>query len=535
MRGPDRAPRLVAIGLDACDPDLLLRWAAEGRMPFLAGLLERGASARLASTLGLFGDSPWPTANAGVSPAKHAFYQHLQLERGTYEIVRIDATRCRVPPFWHHLAGSGLRVVAFDVPKTFPVPGVEGVQICGWGEHYPLLPRPASEPAGAIDEIVDRFGAYPHPREIIEPWGRWQERRIRRMLVRNLEHKTAAVERLLVEREWDLFMAVFSEAHYAGHQFHHHWDERHWAHEPDAPRDLKDVLPDIHARLDASLERVFRLVPGDAAWFVYTVHGLSANFSGNAMMHEVMCRLGYTVEPAASEPGTRLGRWLERTRRLRGLIPDRAREAINAYLIPQEVHDRAHSAAFRASIDWERTRAFFFESDHFQAFVSLNLAGREPEGVVSPGPEADRLCEAIADDLRRLVNPATGRSAVLDVVRVADVYDGPCLSELPELVVQWAEEAPIERLEHPRFGVVSAEGFPVRRAQHAWDGLLIAGGPPIDASAVLAEPSTADLAPTFLRLLGRPVPGSMDGRVLEELLAPGSRGAGAVADREHAR
>ena len=178
---------IVVIGLDAFDLDLLHRWSEEGRLPFLTSLMERGVVARLESTRDLFGDAPWPSVNTGVSPAKHAFYNHLQLKRGTLEIERIDARHCRQLPFWQYLKDTGLKVATLDVPKTFPIEGLDGTQVCGWGEHYPLLRTAVSIPSEAVTDRGQRrvilqkirqFASYPTliRVDLIRDWGRCRGR-----------------------------------------------------------------------------------------------------------------------------------------------------------------------------------------------------------------------------------------------------------------------------------------------------------------------------------------------------------------------
>jgi type I phosphodiesterase/nucleotide pyrophosphatase len=118
--------RVMVIGLDSVDPDLVLRWSQEGRLPFLHSLMQSGVWTRLISTHDIFNDSPWPTFNTGVSPGKHGFYNHIQFRRGTTEIFRSDARSCYYLPFWWLLRGAGKKVAVFDVPKTYPLPGIEG-------------------------------------------------------------------------------------------------------------------------------------------------------------------------------------------------------------------------------------------------------------------------------------------------------------------------------------------------------------------------------------------------------------------------
>lgn len=525
--GSGRAGPVVVLGIDACDVDLLLRWAGEGHLPFLKSRLDAGAFCRLDSTRNLFGDAPWPSLNTGCSPARHAFYNHLQLRRSSIEIERVDARHCLKLPFWASLKESGKKLAFVDVPKTFPVEGLEGIQVCAWGEHYPLLHRPASQPPGVAEELSRRFGRYPHPREVTLPRSRAQERGIFRMLRENLRRKERAVAHLWERERWDLFFAVFSEIHYAGHQFFHYQEPSHWAHEPNAPEDLRRALLDLHREQDAALARLCRRLPDDARCFLISVHGFDTNHSGNHLMPEVLERLGYTAPQPMKPPRGGVGKLLHATRQVRDLIPKWARDAINTHLVPESVHDRAYSAEFSGGADWSRTRAFFLPSDHFQALLSVNLQGREPQGTVEPGTDYDAVCRELQEDLLQLINADTGRPAVTAVVKIADVYTGPNRHELPDLVVQWAEDGKIERVRHPRFGTLHRPYPELRRTQHAPDGFLIGWGPGIRSGARPQGASTLDFAPTMLTLLGQPIPRDLEGRVLGELLAEERRLAAA--------
>ncbi len=515
------ATPIVVLGLDAFDVDWLERWVSEGRLPFLAGLIDRGAYGRLESTKDLFSDAPWPTLNAGVTPAKHAFFCHLQLQRGTLDIERTDARHCKVLPFWQYLRGTGLRSALVDVPKTFPIEGLDGVQICNWGEHYPLLRSPMSIPSDRVGRFLALYGEHPHPPEIVHPPSRDWELKTRNALLEAVEQKRRAIEDLMQEEAWDLFFSVFSEVHYADHQFLHHTDPNHWAHEPDAPSDLRSALADVATRTDAAIGRLLDRIPPGANWFVISVHGIEPNFTANHMMEEVLARLGYTVPAERVHATNRVGRILEWTAWLRKRIPRSVRDRINRRL-PERFHDEADSSAFEGRKDWSRTRAFLLPSDHFQALLSLNLEGREPRGIVKTGAEAESLMERLRQDLLELRNSGTGRPAVSGIVKTADVYQGPNLTDLPDLVVQWVKDTPITGLEHPAFGTISAEGYPVRKSQHTRDGFLIAGGPGIAEGTRLEGARTIDFAPTVLHLLGQAVPEELDGRVLDEMLQHGS-------------
>jgi predicted AlkP superfamily phosphohydrolase/phosphomutase len=510
--------RVMVIGLDSADPDLVLRWSQEGRLPFLHSLMQSGVWTRLISTHDLFNDSPWPTFNIGVSPGKHGFYNHIQFRRGTTEIFRGDARSCHYLPFWWLLRGAGKKVAVFDVPKTYPLPGIDGVQIIAWGEHYPLL-KQSSLPAAIAQELTARFGRYPHPPEVTTPKRISQETRLYETYLRNMERKLQATQFLLAQDDWDLFFSVFAEAHYAGHQLYHHFDPSHWAHEASRAARLGEALPQTYTRLDTALAAFLRSLPEETTLFLVSVHGIATNYSGNHLMPTVLEKLGFQKPPSAGGNGNggKAPAW-DWTRALREALPDAVRAFINERLVPESVHDKMHARQFVGSIDWRKTTAFFLPSDHFQGFISINLKGREPWGTVGRGAEYDEVCNQLSYELKRLMNPDTGRSAVQGVVQVDKVYSGAKLYDLPDLVVQWAEDGPIKRLYHPTFGVIADAQFQLRKAQHSSEGFLIAAGKHIKKGAVLTGASTMDLAPTVLHLMGQTVPRDMDGKVLLDLL-----------------
>jgi predicted AlkP superfamily phosphohydrolase/phosphomutase len=509
--------RVIVIGLDSCDPDLFLRWSREGRLPFMNSLITQGTWARLISTRGLFSDSPWPSFNTGVPPSKHGFYNYLQIKRGTTEIIRVDARFPHYLPFWSVLRSRGKKVAVFDVPKTYPLPGIDGIQIASWGEHYPLLKR-CSLPPAVARELVARFGKYPHPREAVNPRKVSVELKIYDTIMSNVERKMKAIEFLREQEDWDFFISVFGESHYGGHQLFHHAEKSHWAHNAEWEARLGEALPNIYSSLDSALSTLLGGLTDKATVFILSVHGIETNYSGNLVMPLVMEKLGFQVRPESPRGGDGFSQLLGWTQVFRELIPKSAREFVNHEILPESFHDKVFSRAFSNSIDWKRSRAFFLPSDHFQGFLSINLKGREPWGTVRPGAEYEAVCHEIRDELGRLMNPETGRPAIRQIVQVSRVYQGESLNHLPDLVIQWADEGPIRELHHPRFGLVSIDLNEVRRSQHSAEGFMIAAGRYIQAGAKLNGATTMDLAPTVLHLLGEAVPREMDGKVLLDLL-----------------
>jgi predicted AlkP superfamily phosphohydrolase/phosphomutase len=166
--------------------------------------------------------------------------------------------------------------------------------------------------------------------------------------------------------------------------------------------------------------------------------------------------------------------------------------------------------------DWSATRAFAIPLAE-GAQIRVNLAGREPEGIVHPGAAYERLLSEISDVVTEIVDDDTGVSLVESVVRVGDMIGGPVGDVLPDLVIKWKPESP-RRVRSPLLGVFDVSTTDLRSGQHNDTGFLMGTGPGIAPSGrpeLSSEVrSLIDIAPTVLSRLGLREP-SLPGRPIE--------------------
>jgi predicted AlkP superfamily phosphohydrolase/phosphomutase len=165
-----------------------------------------------------------------------------------------------------------------------------------------------------------------------------------------------------------------------------------------------------------------------------------------------------------------------------------------------------------------RARRRFFRSPNNSVYggARINLENREPRGLVRAG-EFDATCEALRQDLLALVNVDTGRPAVRAVDRLDAHYLRPPGDALPDLIIDWNHDAPIETVWSPKIGFVHAPYTNWRTGDHKPGGLLLAAGPGIAAGADLGEIPIADLGPTICARLGVSLRGD-DGRPAAALI-----------------
>jgi len=286
---------------------------------------------------------------------------------------------------------------------------------------------------------------------------------------------------------------------------------------------------DVYRAVDDGIGRVLAAVDDGDTVIVTSGDGMGPNFSGCHLVPEALHRLDlyHAADVGRSRPGG------ERPKQsalsaLRGLVPPELRRAVSRCLPPMVQHRLSMKWA-NADIDWERTRAFCIPNAN-EAFVRINLAGREPRGNVAEGEAYRELVELLKLRLGELVNPATGVVGPEHVIHVEDVFQGPRRGDLPDVIVTWNPAARVlAELESEACGRVSLraghETAPYYTGNHRPTAFALARGPGVRAGSLLAGAHVLDLAPTVAALLGREPAAHLEGRVLDELLGSGGRGA----------
>ncbi|MBI4611213.1 MAG: hypothetical protein HY726_19670, partial [Candidatus Rokubacteria bacterium] len=161
------------------------------------------------------------------------------------------------------------------------------------------------------------------------------------------------------------------------------------------------------------------------------------------------------------------------------------------------------------------TRAFPFPSWRFPVgLIRLNLRGREPQGIVEPGREAEQLLGDLARRLLAVRDPGTGERLIEWVKRREELFSGPRAGDFPDLFYGMRPPYCANNRLHFRGPLLYDEAEP--RFCHSYEGILLAAGRGVRPGMV-AKARIADIAPTLLYLSGLPVDPYLDGRVLADL------------------
>lgn len=517
---PSRARKQVlAIGIEVGTFDFIRAALGAGELPVLASLAARGGVQPMSTVTEISSGSIWPSLATGTHPLKNGqFFTHMQLESGSYRINKKYADDIPVEFFWAPLGQAGLRVFSFDVAQTRPLPDFNGVNLCAWGSEYPAWPR-SSWPKPLMKELVARYGSHPlvdQYRLSIHPDSQSEHVAFYDKLVTGLERKGRISLDILEREPWDLALVVFPEVHWAMHLLWHTYDRDHPEHDPSLKLPFDDIFLTLYRKLDALLGHMLERMP-DASVLVFSGSGFGPNYSGWHLLPEVLQRLGVAADPAQAGR-SRLGSLLPmkqwgayRVRKVEDRLSLPVIETLKR-IVPRSIWDKVTRRLLHAGNRWSESRAFCLPNDYTGA-IRVNLKGREPDGRVAPGAECDALLEELTRELHALVNPATGSSAVARVMRPAREYPGAGLGDFPDLIVVWANDAPITALQSPAVGTVSGD-FPERRSGAHRDDCFLLSTERLTVPADGIRASLLDLPPTIFRLLGQDVPAHFDGRPL---------------------
>lgn len=122
-------PRVIVVGLDGADWQLLDTYLAKGAMPELARLAREGRSGELRSLVPALSPLVWTTIATGVSPLQHRILDFTRFNPATGAREPITSDERRAKAIWE-MAGQAERDVAvFGLWATHPAEPVRGLLV----------------------------------------------------------------------------------------------------------------------------------------------------------------------------------------------------------------------------------------------------------------------------------------------------------------------------------------------------------------------------------------------------------------------
>jgi predicted AlkP superfamily phosphohydrolase/phosphomutase len=427
-------PRVCVIGLDGTPASYLRRRIAEGALPHLAELSRQGTLMSARAPLPPISSVSWASASTGVNPGRHGVFGFVERKAGTWDMTFTNVHTITEPQVWVRAARAGLRSVVVNIPGTYPAqPNDGGILISGFVS--PTLER-SVQPPSLLPFLEERGYLI----DVDLGLGHTDLDAFCEQLFAHHAARTRVLLDLLEREPCDLFYVAFTGTD----RLHHFlWEQMERGEEPWASR-----FHDYYAAVDASVGELVSRLADDCRLILLSDHGF--------------CRLDQEVF---------VNRWLER----------------DGWVALQE------PAKSIASIVPERTRAYCMDPGR----LYLNLAGREPGGIVQPSDY-----EAVRGELKAWAE------ALPFVQRVAtreEAFSGPHADRAPDLVLVskngWDLKGAVRTTELQGKGRLTG--------MHTQDDafVLVRGAHPE------GEADVQDVAATALAGLGID-PSGVDGRVL---------------------
>jgi len=266
-----------------------------------------------------------------------------------------------------------------------------------------------------------------------------------------------------------LCACVFDTTDRVQHMFWRYLDENHPA-AREVPRAHRPaVIQDLYARMDELVGRVMKQTDDQTLLMIVSDHGFKSFarcFNLNAWLHQA----GYLA-----------------------LKPD-----------------KTESADWFEDVDWSRTRAYTMGLNG----LYLNLKGREREGIVEPGVEAESLKEELRRKLNGLVDPVSGRVGITGVFDCEAVYAGPYVDNAPDLIVGYGDgyRAAWDSVMGKVTSQIFEDNLKAWSGDHCVDPRLVPGVLFCNHKISDEKPFIVDVAPTVLNLFGLALPGYLDGK-----------------------
>jgi predicted AlkP superfamily phosphohydrolase/phosphomutase len=288
------------------------------------------------------------------------------------------------------------------------------------------------------------------------------------------EERRRALDYFLKQFEEGFLFFYFSSIDQGCHMLWRYFDPEHPAYEEDEL--LSRSIETLYRQMDGVLGKVVQAIDDQTTLIVMSDHGFCP-FYRSVNLNSWLLEKGYVT------------------------LKDPSRQGDHYWF---------------ANVDWSRTTAYAVGLNG----LYVNLGGREKRGIVSPGPDYEKLLDRLERDLLEMRDPRDDQQAVTLVIRTHRDFSEEHVDIGPDIIVgyNWGYRS---SWKSPLGGFpreVFVDNDDAWSGDHSVDYRQVPGVLISNREITLDEPALYDLTVAILDEYGIPRP---DGMIGEDCLGPG--------------
>lgn len=441
--------RVFVFGIDGAPPEMVFdKWL--DYLPNIKKLMENGTYAKLNSTIPPSTIIAWNSMMSGKDASEIGVYSYTRKDdKGISRIVNSNDVKCKL--MWDILGEKNKRSIVLYVPLSFPVKPINGIMVSDF-----LTPSVDSNCAYP-ERIKDKLKAMQNPEiffDVSVGLAGHKGLEVDILIEKTYEMtdmQLKLLKDLIINEEWDFFMAVMIGTDRLQHMLWRHFDITHRRFIKDSP--YKNALRDYYSYLDKRLGEILELLDGNTIVILASDHGM-----------------------IKQEGKININNWLLK----------------EGYLVLKEGIDLSEKRRFDVNlVDMDKTVAYGGGAYNGRVYLNKKKLENNYEKVM--GEIIEKL-KAIPND--------KGEKLDTKIYKAEGIYKDFSSDECPDLTVyfddlRWASNPDLgqEGLYswHTAIGADSAG--------HSRQGCLIMSGPSIKNKGMINDVDIRQVAPTILKLL----------------------------------
>ncbi|NWF52534.1 MAG: alkaline phosphatase family protein [Nitrospirae bacterium] len=510
--------KVIVIGLDGATFDIIKPLINEGKLPVIASLLSKGASAELQSTLPPISGPAWTSFLTGMNPGKHGVFHFLTRRSDGNGFLLCSSHDIKTPTIFDYISAEDKTIGSINIPMTYPPPKVNGFIVSG----IPVPPQAKdyTYPYELYEDIKMHVGDYTIDYDfssmnkkvdsILDEIERYRYLAENLMDIEERRLKTGLF--LMNKYPCDLFVIVLTLLDRVQHYFWRFMDKRHAGYSDIGAKEFGRVIHNCYEKIDKAIGEIISSSSDNTTFIVMSDHGSGPHYS-DFHINKWFIDIGWLQMKSC--PRVILNRSnIKRILTKLGFkkLSEKLPPSLNSLsiFIPKVKRENDF-----IDIVWSKTLAY-------SAFygISINLKGREERGIIEPGEEYQKLIEVLKARLYQLIDPRTGEPLIENILEKNEIYSGPFSDQGPDILFLTKDLNCIPSDSYTAHSWYEIRVNHATSGTHRMNGIFIMKGKGIKNTEELQNLKITDIAPTILYLLHAPIPKGMDGRLITEAFTP---------------